>query len=285
MKKKNKQKKLIPLSGKRGRPTLLEFLAGYYSEANKQFGTKVEIDLELPISPLPDWAKKIMTQFGKTIIKPILKLRPSKKTTCQDYGKMIGIVSRGITFYRKDAWKIIEDEGLDEISKEDWEKIQPRDQLRAYVVKQLGRPVADTETLEDLEAELIERRIKQMEEIRTRAFQFMSQRSAKDNAMFHMGMAQGYEMFLDEDGQFRGDRGRTEIYMELLSSVHQIEKMRRMLPPRNDSDLYEHLKPWYRFPNEREEGTAWLRKVCDDISLYITGKRGRPLGPRRAPVF
>jgi hypothetical protein len=243
MKKKNKQKKSIRLFNKRGRPTLLEFLASYYSEANKQFGTKVEIDPELSISPLPDWAKKIMAQFGKTILKPLSKLRPSKKTTCQDYGKMIGIVSRGITFYSEDAWKIIEDEGLDEISNEDWEKIQPREQLRAHIVKQLGRLVADTETLEDLEAELIERRIKQMEEIRTRAFQFMSQRSAKDNAMFHKGMAQGYEMFLDEDGQFCGDRGRTEIYMELLSSLHEIEKMRRMLPPRNDSDLYEHLKP------------------------------------------
>ena len=285
MKKKNKQKKSIRLFNKRGRPTLLEFLASYYSEANKQFGTKVEIDPELSISPLPDWAKKIMAQFGKTILKPLSKLRPSKKTTCQDYGKMIGIVSRGITFYSEDAWKIIEDEGLDEISNEDWEKIQPREQLRAHIVKQLGRLVADTETLEDLEAELIERRIKQMEEIRTRAFQFMSQRSAKDNAMFHKGMAQGYEMFLDEDGQFCGDRGRTEIYMELLSSLHEIEKMRRMLPPRNDSDLYEHLKPWYRFSNGREEGTAWLRKVCDDISLYMTGKRGRPPGPRQTPVF
>ena len=285
MKKKNKQKKSITLSDKRGRPTLLEFLAGYYFEANKQFGTKVEIDPEIPIFPLPDWAKKIMTQLGKTIIKPVLKLRPSKKSTCQDYGKLTGMLNRGITFYREDAWKMIEAEGLNEISNEDWEKLQPCDQLRTCVVKQLGRPVADTETLEDLEVELMEKRIKHLEELRTRAFQFISQRSAKDNAMFHKGLAQGYEMFMTEDCQFCGDRGRTEIYMQLLSSAHEIEKMRRMLPPRNDSDLYEHLKPWYRFPNGREEGTAWLRDVCDDISLYMTGKRGRPSGPHPAPVL
>jgi hypothetical protein len=285
MKKKNKQKKLIPLSGKRGRPTLLEFLAGYYSEANKQFGTKVEIDSALRVYAMPDWAKKIMTKFGKTIFKPVLKLRPSKKSTCEDYGKLTALLNRGITFYREDAWKMIEAEGLDKISDEEWEMIQPRDQLRAHVVKELGRPVAENEVLEDLVEELIEQRIKCLEDLRTRAFQFMSQRSTKDNAMFHKGMAQGYEMFMDQDGQFCGDRGRTEIYMELLSSVHQIEKMRRMLPPRNDSDLYEHLKPWYRFPNKREDGVAWLRKVCDDISLYMTGKRGRPSGPRRAPAF
>jgi hypothetical protein len=285
MKKKNKKTKAKPPSNKRGRLTLLEFLASYNAEAKRQFGLKVEIEPELHFFPLPVWAKKTMTQLGKTIMKPILKLRPSKKTTCQDFGKIIGILNRCITFFRKDAWKIIEDEGLDEISNEDWEKIQPSDQLRAYVVKSLGRPVADAETLEDLEVELMERRIKEMEEIRTRAFQFMSQRSAKDNAMFHEGMAKGYEMFLNEDGQFCGDRGRTEIYLELISSLHEIEKMRRMLPARKDSDLYEHLKPWYRFPNRREDGVAWLRKVCDEISLYMTGKRGRPSGTRPALVF
>jgi hypothetical protein len=285
MKKKNKQKKAMPRSKKRGWPTLLEFLASYYSEANKQFGTKVEIDSALNVSAMPAWAKKIMTQFGKTIIKPVLKLRPSKKSTCQDYGKLTGMLNRGITFYREDAWKMIEAEGLDEISDEKWEMIQPSDQLRAHVVKQLGRPVADTETLEDLGIELIEKRIKHLEELRTRAFQFMSQRSAKENAMFHKGMAQGYEIFMDQDGQFCGDRGRTEIYLELISSLHEIEKMRRMLPSKKDSDLYEHLKPWYRFPNRREDGMAWLRDVCDDISLYMTDKRGRPPGPRHALAF
>jgi hypothetical protein len=166
-------------------------------------------------------------QLGKTIFKPILKLRPSKKSTCQDFGKLIGILNRGITFFREDAPRMIEEDGLDKISDEKWEMIQPRDQLRAHIVKQLGRPVADGEPLEDLEAELIERRIKHLEEMRAQAFRFMARRSAKDNAMFHRGMAQGYEIFLDVDGQFCGDRGRTEIYMELLSSMHEIEKMRR----------------------------------------------------------
>jgi hypothetical protein len=285
MKKKNKTEKSVTPSGYHGRPTLLELMASYDAEAKRQLGINVEIDPELPVVPLPNWGKRIMKQFGKTIFKPILKLRPSKKTTCQDYGKLVGILNRCITFFREDAGKIFEAEGLGEISNEDWEKIQPSDQLRAHVVKQLGRPVADTQALEDLVAELMEKRIKYWEELRTQAFQFMAQGNAKDNAMFHKGMAQGYEIFMDAYGQFSGNRGRTEIYMELLSSVHEIEKMRRMLPPRNDSDLYEYLEPWYRFPNGREAGKAWLRKVCDDISLYMTGKRGRPRGLHCAPVI
>jgi len=128
---------------------LLEFLAGYYSEANKQFWNEVEIDLELPISPAAGLGLKNHDAVCKTIIKPILKLRHQKKTTCQDYGKMIGIVSRGITFYRQGCLKIIEDEGLDEISKEDWRRFSLANQLRAYVVKQLAGG-ADTKPLERL---------------------------------------------------------------------------------------------------------------------------------------
>jgi len=288
MKKKNEQKVTGSRSKKCERPTLLEFLAGFHLEAHKLMGDDVKIDPKLPIAPLPHWGKNIVKQFGKTIMKPVIKLRPSKKSTCQDYGKIIGILNRGITFYRTDAWKILEDERfteLSEITADVWEKIQPENQMRVHVIKQLGRPVAKTEGLDDLIDELMEKRIKHFEELRDQAFRFMATRSAKDNAMFHKGVAQGYEMFIDEEARFCGDRGRTEIYMELISSVHEIEKMRRMLPPRNDSDLYEHLKQGYRFPNGREAGIVWLRKVCDDISLYMTGKRGRPPGARCVPVF
>jgi len=285
MKKTKNHKPAEPQADKSGRPTFLEFMASLHSEANRQFGTKFEIDPDLVIPPLPVWAQKTMAQLGKTIGKPILKLRPTKKTTCQDFGKIIGILNRGITFYREDAPRMIAEDGLDQISEEKWEAIQPSDQMRAHVVKQLGRPVADSETLEDLQVELMERRLKHLEEIRAQAFCFMARRSAKDNAMFLKGMAQGYEVFMDTYGHFCGDRGRTEIYLELISSVHEIEKMKRMAPSGNDSDLYEHLKPWYPFPNQRQDGVAWLRKVCDDVSLYITGKRGRPFGPRRAIAF
>ena len=285
MKKKKNQKPLEPQASSSGRPTLLEFLASIHSEANRQFGTTFLIDPELAVPPLPNWGRRTVAQLGKTILRPILKLRPTKKVTCQDFGKLIGILNRGITFYLEDAPRMIEEEGLDEISEEKWETIQPRDQLRAHIVKQLGRPVGEGEALEDLETELFEKRINGYVEMRTRAFQIMAQRSAKDNVMFHRGMAQGYEAFMDAYGHFCGDRGRTEIYTELLSSMYEIEKMRRTFPPRNDSDLYDHLKPWYRFPNGRESGVAWLRKVCDDISLYMTGKRGRPFGPRRAIAF
>jgi hypothetical protein len=125
MKKNKKTNKSQPASGKRGHPTLLEFMASFHVEANKLFGIKTKIDPELTVHPLPNWGKAIMTQFGKTIMKPILKLRPTKKTTCEDYGKIIGVINRGITFFRQDTKKLFEAEGLDKISEEQWELIQP----------------------------------------------------------------------------------------------------------------------------------------------------------------
>jgi len=268
-----------------GRPTLLEFLAGYHVEASKIFETEPWPTYSVRAHPISNWGKNILIRFKKTTMRAILKLRPNGEVHLQQYGKIVGILNRQITFLKTDVWEIIEKEGWDKISEEKWEKIQPRAQLRAQLVKMLNRDVRDDETIEELAGEAIDKKIEQLEQMRNNALRLVSNRSAKEQKLFYRGMAQGYELFLDEMGNLTGDRGRTEIYLELLASQYEIEKMRRMLPPRNDEDLYDHLQPWYRFPNGREAGIAWLRDVCDDISLYMTGKRGRPSGPRRTPVF
>lgn len=69
---------------------------------------------------------------------------------------------------------IIEAEGLDQISEEDWERIQPSDQLCAKLIKQLGRTVAEHENLEDLVNELKEKHIKYLEDLQAQAYRFMA---------------------------------------------------------------------------------------------------------------
>ena len=100
MKKKQKLKKAIPAADKHGRPTLLEFIGSYQVEASKQFGTKLEIDPELHVFSLPDWAKKTTAQVGKTIITLILKLRPHKNSTCQDYLRQAESFAQGVAEIR-----------------------------------------------------------------------------------------------------------------------------------------------------------------------------------------
>ena len=202
MKKKHKSKPLA-CDKKRDRPTLLEFLAGVHQEANKQFEVPLEITDTVRPTPLPEWGKQIVSKFGKTILKPLHKLRPSpNKVNIQNFGKSVGVISFGITFFRIEVHKIEEAEGLDKISPEQWEEIQPSVQMRAYVIKKLGRPVGQTERLEDLQNEAVEKQIKQWEEMRSQAFLLMSQRSRKENALFNKGFTQGYELLMDEDGNF-----------------------------------------------------------------------------------
>ncbi len=225
---------------------------------------------------MSEWSLKILDQLRKTIFKPVLKLRPAREVHWQSYGKMIGILERGQTFLTVDLPRIIEQEGLDKITDEQWNKIQPKEQLRSHVVKILKRSVLDNEPLDGLVEEVMKRWVESLEKHRQFAFACAAQQSAKNYARFLKGLSQGYNLFMDETGDFCGDRGRTEIYKELLSSQYEIEKMRRMLPARNDGDLYNHLKPWYKFPAPEKKARKWLRDVCDDICLSIKGGPGRP---------
>jgi hypothetical protein len=259
-----------------GRPTILEYLAGFQLEAAKECGLEMGPLPSVRPCAVPEWGKKIFGQLRKTVFRTLIKLRPGTGFNCQQFGKLVGIGNRHIKFLQADIWRIIEEDGWDKISDDDWERIQPRAQLCAYLASVLNRTVGENESDEDLACEVIDQTIKRLENLRTSAFQFISARSARDQRLFYKGLAQGYSLFMDDESQFCGDRGRTEIYMELLSSQYEIEKMRRMIPPKKDEDLYAHLERWYKFPNSREYGSAWLRDVCDDISLYMTGKCGRP---------
>jgi hypothetical protein len=57
-----------------------------------------------------------------------------------------------------------------------------------------------------------------------------NQNLTTEHGLFLKGLQQGYGFFMDENGQFCGNRGRAEIHMQLLSSLHEIEKMRRTVP-------------------------------------------------------
>ncbi len=218
-------------------PTVLEFVNTVHIEMAKTAGMPFGQIADQEQRKLPRWSLKILEKFRQTILKPVLKLRPRGEINWQDYGKMIGVLKRGKTFFLVDLARLIQTEGFDKITDEQWEKIQPKEQLRAYVVKVLDRPVSESEALDSLVDEVIAQRVKSLEKHEEIAFMNVSQQSAKIQALFLKGLEQGYRLFLDADGNFCGDRGRTEIYMELLSSQNQIEKMRRTLPSSTDEEL------------------------------------------------
>ncbi len=73
----------------------------------------------------PQWTKNICQKLKNTILKPILKLKPTRKFSWRNYGRCIGIFERYKTFLAKDVPRMLKEDGLDKIGKKRWAKIEP----------------------------------------------------------------------------------------------------------------------------------------------------------------
>lgn len=227
--------------------------------------------------PTPDWAKNICQRLRRTILKSVLKLRPNPKAgiNWRNYGRCIGIIKRYRIFLRQDVPQIFEREGLNDISPEKWEKIQPllgEETAREYYLKLLNRPADDPASLEELTQLAIEKQLANLEALEQLAFFHVSHQSAKTANIFLKGISEGFTAFLNEDGEFAGDDRRADVHLELLACQHDIEKMRRSLPQKNNKHLVRELRKLPEFKNKSQD---WFKEVFKSIKLSI-GPRGRP---------
>jgi hypothetical protein len=164
-------------AGKGSRPTVLEFLNGLQIDMAKAAGLPVEHKTGGEEGKRPKWSLNIVDRLRRTNLQRLLKLRPAGEIHWQNYGKIIGVLERERTFFWVDLPRIIEQEGLDKITDEQWEKIQPKEPLRSHVIKLLNRPMSDGESLDELVEEVIKRLVESLEKRRQMAFLHASQRS------------------------------------------------------------------------------------------------------------
>jgi hypothetical protein len=219
----------------------------------------------------PEWVGNISIRLKKTIFKSIMKLRANDQFNWRNYGRCIGLLERYKTFQEQDVPRILHKNELDEISEDERSKLQPQlgeEQARQYYLKILGRPADDKATLDEVVELVRKRETERLNKIRETAFFFVAQQSAKDTKLFLRGVAEGYSMFLNEEGEFSGDDRRANVYFELLSAQHEIEKMRRKLPAISRADLRMELK---KSPDFEDRGPAWFNDVCDEINLSMKG--------------
>jgi hypothetical protein len=225
---------------------------------------------------MPKWCSKIAERFRKTTLKPILKLRPNGTVNWRHYGRMMGIIERWKTFITHDLERNWIEEGFDKITDEQWEKIRlllGEDKFRAHLEASLGRPVANDESLEKLVEEALERRLEFLEKLKRDACWHIAQQSAKITALFFKGMSEGYTCFLDEQGRFVGDRGRTHLYYDFLAYRLEIEQFRRTMPVKTRRDLQRWIIEKTKIPIT--DDNEWFDHFCDEISLSTKGA-GRP---------
>ncbi|HEY3854542.1 MAG TPA: hypothetical protein VGO67_09130 [Verrucomicrobiae bacterium] len=221
---------------------------------------------------LPKWYVKILERLVKTILKPILKLRPAGEVNWENFGRIIGIVERFKTFLSHDVEREWVEAGLDKMTDQQWEKLEPQlglDKAREQMAQSLGRPLGKDEPLENAANELTDRLEKYLESLKSVAYRHLALQHPKTTILFHKGVAEGYKCFLDVDGSFAGDRGRTRLYFELLAHRNEIEKFRQENPGASRRDLQQWILRETTIPILDDD--EWFDHLCDEICLGVKG--------------
>lgn len=164
---------------------------------------------------LPKWCSKIVERLVRTIFKPIVKLKPDGTMNWRNYGKMIGLFERYKIFIARDVERIFIEAGLDKITDEEWERMKPMlgfEQYRAVLSSALGSPLVDDEAVKNAVEELLRQQLERLEKSRSEALWQVSQQDAITANLFFKGFHEGFSCFLDSQGQYVGDRGRTRLY-------------------------------------------------------------------------
>jgi hypothetical protein len=86
---------------------------------------------------------------------------------------------------------------------------------------------------------------------------------------FLCGIPEGFVTFLDTEGQFAGDRRRTNLYINLLVNWREIAVMQKAEPPKSRRDLQQWLIVEAKIPMSRD--ADWFDHLCDEIGLSMKG--------------
>lgn len=274
MKRKEKTKKENPGRLVPCKPTAFELMM------NVQCGLRAELGLEpLPhwkeTIETPAWTKNIYHKLRNTILKSIVKLKPNGTVNWRNYGRCMGVIERYKTFLAHDAPQALKAEGFDKISERDWQKIQAHlgeEQAREYCLKLLKLSADDKTPLSELADKVLELQLENLEKQKQIAFGHLANQAAKTTALFMKGIAEGYTVFLNEEGQFTGDDRRADIHLELIAWQHDIEKMRKLALPGSRKKLCDELR---EIAGYHYRGHDWFDDVFKDIKLSLS-KPGRP---------
>jgi hypothetical protein len=232
--------------------------AGWASIA-KGLGDACELSVfgpvgESEIPELPPWAKNICGQLRLTIFKRLLELEPVKgNLDWKELGRLMGACQRHLGISAEAAPELVK--------------------VKSPVKWQINEPGAGTSvpvTINDCR--------RQMRKTFDELFRAGLARSPQKQKEFLCGLAEGYEVFMDAQGQFSGDRGRTAVYLELLGRWVDIEEMRRADPPPTCLDFYQRIASALGDP--RQQRFDWFVDVCNEIGLGLR-KRGRPRKSRQ----
>ncbi len=261
-------------------PTLFVRMMDFQSELRDAVGLEPLPGWQ-PSQTTPEWVRNICLRYRQTILKSVLKLKPKGTVNWRNYGRCLGLMERYKTFFQHDLPKLLKAEGLTKLNKKEQARlatVSGEPEMRKYFLQALNRPLDDQITLAELLTLATNRQLEVLDKHRQVALYHVAKQNPKDSKLFYSGLAEGYSIFLNEDGEFSGDDRRTEVYSELLAFQYEIEKLRRSLPLKTREEIRMELTQTSDF---RDPGEEQFNEVCKDIKLSM-GPRGRPRRLSRA---
>jgi hypothetical protein len=226
-------------------------------------------------SDTPGWVKNIYKHFRRTLLKPLLKLKPNRKINWRYLGRIVGIMERFKKFFTHDVPAILKAEGIDKISDKEWAEIEPLlgfERAREYYLQVLNLPANSIISNVRLAEMTLYKQLVNLEAMKQRLLLHLSYQDAKTSDLFWEGVSEGHTAVLNTDGEFTADDRRADIHMELLAMQYEVEKMRRILPPKNSKHLVAELRKNPEFKSRTDD---WFKDVFKKLKLSI-GPRGRP---------
>jgi hypothetical protein len=223
---------------------------------------------------LPVWCHNIADIFAKTIFKTTVALDPKGQFDVRNFGRMVGLLLRAGVFLGKEFEPILKKAGLLDLSKTDEKKIEAIagiEHLFPVASKKFNRPIRNENQLINQFLRHAEKwGIEQLKCYRT-LFLHLWQQPIEEQHKFLCGIAEGFVTFMDTEGQFTGDRGRTNLYINLLVHWTEIAAMQKAEPAKTRRDLQQWLIAEAKIPISNDE--EWFDHLCDEIGLSM---RRRP---------
>jgi hypothetical protein len=219
---------------------------------------------------LPVWGHNIADMFAKTIFKTMIALDPKEQFDARNLGRMIGIFIRAGVFVGKEVEPLLKNDGLLDLSKTQKKKIEDAagiEHLFPVASKILNRPIRNENQLINQGGRYAKTWVVNQLKSQQILLLHLWNQSIKVQHEFLCGIPEGFVTFLDTEGQFTGDRGRTNLYINLLVNWREIAAMQQAEPAKSRRDLQQWLIAEAKIPISNDE--AWFDHLCDEIGLSM----------------
>ena len=192
----------------------------------------------------------------------------------RNFGRMVGLLLRAGVFLGKEFEPILKKAGLLDLSKTDEKKIEGIagiEHLFPVASKKFNRPIRNEHQLFSQTGRYAEKWGIDLLKSHGTLFLHLWNQSIEEQHKFLCGIAEGFVTFMDTEGQFTGDRGRTNLYINLLVHWTEIAAMQKAEPAKTRRDLQQWLIAEAKIPISNDD--EWFDHLCDEIGLSM---RRRP---------